>query len=77
MTAPFADTKLVTLSGFTRTMVSLRGKPTPDKLAAFLAAVYLDNNVLKIILAIALKTISNYSNHLLHKQLDAMFAADA
>jgi hypothetical protein len=77
MTAAFADTKLVALSAFTRTMVSLRGKPTPDKLAAFWAAGYTENNVLKIILAIAVKTISNYSNHFLHKQLDAMFEAHA
>jgi uncharacterized peroxidase-related enzyme len=73
--SPIPDTKLAALSVFTRTMVSSRGKPTPDELAAFLAAGYTENNVLDIILAIAVKTISSYSNHLLHTQLDAMLEA--
>lgn len=72
-----ADAKLAALSAFTQTMVSSRGKPTPDQLAAFLAAGYLENNVLEIILAIAVKTISNYSNHVLHTPVDAMFQAHA
>lgn len=72
-----ADAKLAALSAFTQTMVSSRGKPTPDQLAAFLAAGYSENNVLEIILAIAVKTISNYSNHVLHTPVDAMFQAHA
>lgn len=75
--ATIADAKLAALSAFTQTMVSSRGKPTPDQLAAFLAAGYSENNVLEIILAIAVKTISNYSNHVLHTPLDAMFQAHA
>lgn len=73
--APIADAKLAALSTFTQTMVSSRGKPTPDQLAAFLEAGYSENNVLEIILAIAVKTISNYSNHVLHTPVDAMFQA--
>lgn len=71
------DAKLAALSAFTQTMVSSRGKPTPDQLAAFLAAGYTENNVLEIILAIAVKTISNYANHVLHTPVDAMFLSQA
>ena len=74
---PVDDARLAALSTFTQTMVSSRGKPTPGELAAFLHAGYSEKNVLDIILAIAVKTISNYSNHLLHTPLDAMFEAQA
>lgn len=75
--SPIEDAKLAALSAFTQTMVSSRGKPAPDQLAAFLAAGYTENNVLEIILAIAVKTISNYSNHVLHTPVDAMFLSQA
>ncbi|WP_194715285.1 carboxymuconolactone decarboxylase family protein [Noviherbaspirillum soli] len=71
------DAKLAALSAFTQTMVSSRGKPTPDQLEAFLAAGYTENNVLEIILAIAVKTISNYANHVLRTPVDAMFLSQA
>ena len=74
---PIEDTKLAALSKFTQTMVSSRGKPTPEELAVFLNAGYSEKNVLEIILAIAVKTISNYSNHVLHTPVDAMFKAQA
>lgn len=75
--APIEDAKLAALSTFTQTMVSSRGKPTPDQLAAFLAAGYSESNVLDVILAISVKTISNYSNHVLHTPVDPMFQAHA
>lgn len=75
--SPIADPKLAALGAFTQTMVSSRGKPTPEQLATFLAAGYTENNVLEIILAIAVKTISNYSNHILHTPVDAMFMSQA
>lgn len=74
---PIEDAKLAALSAFTQTMVSSRGKPTPDQLAAFLAAGYTESNVLEIILAIAVKTISNYANHVLHTLVDTMFLSEA
>lgn len=67
------DGKLAALSRFTRTMVSSRGQPTPEDLRAFLGAGYTEKNVLEIILAIAVKTISNYANHVLHTEVDARF----
>jgi hypothetical protein len=46
-------------------------------LEAFVSAGYTEKNVLEIILALAVKTISNYSNHLLHTEVDAKFESMA
>lgn len=75
--APIEDARLAALNKFTQTMVTSRGKPLPDELAAFLTAGYTEKNVLEIILAIAVKTISNYSNHVFHTPVDDMFKAQA
>lgn len=71
------EPKLQVLATFTKIMVESRGKPTQEDLAAFLNAGYTEKNVLDIILAIAVKTISNYSNHVLHTKVDKMFADQA
>lgn len=72
-----ADAKLAALCGFTRTLLSTRGLPSRDEVETFLGAGYNERQVLEIILAIALKTISNYSNHMFHTPLDTAFAAHA
>ena len=69
------DAKLQALSVFTRVMVASRGKPTRQDLQAFLAAGFGERQVLEIILAIAVKAISNYSNHVFHTDVDPVFAA--
>ena len=71
------DARLAALSEFTAIMVEQRGNPTTEQFEAFLAAGYGDREVLDIVLAIAVKTISNYSNHLLHTEVDAAFRAYA
>jgi uncharacterized peroxidase-related enzyme len=71
------DPKLQQLATFTKIMVASRGKPTPAEVAEFLRAGYTEKNVLDIILATAVKTISNYSNHVLHTEVDSMFADQA
>lgn len=72
---PLPDGKLQALSVFTRVMVASRGKPGRQDLQAFLAAGFSERQVLEIILAIAVKTISNYSNHVFHTDVDPVFAA--
>lgn len=67
------DPKLRALADFTRSMVVSRGNPSPDELQHFLAAGYGERTVLEIILAIAVKTISNYSNHVFHTEVDEKF----
>ncbi len=71
------DPKLAALSTFTVTMLTSRGLPSRTDVQAFLAAGYEERHVLEIILAIAVKTLSNYSNHLFHTPLDEMFASRA
>ena len=71
------DAKLATLSAFTRHLVSTRGRPTRQHTEAFLAAGYSEVHVLYLILAIAVKTITNYSNHIFDTPLDEAFASRA
>jgi uncharacterized peroxidase-related enzyme len=67
------DPKLRALADFTRLMVVSRGRPSSEELRAFLAAGYTKRTVLEIILAIAVKTISNYTNHVFHSEVDERF----
>ncbi|MDE1933536.1 carboxymuconolactone decarboxylase family protein [Bradyrhizobium sp.] len=75
--AAIPDPKLAALSAFTETMRRTRGLPTQADLVVFLAAGYSERHVLAIVLALAVKTLSNYSNHLFHTQLDEVFSAFA
>lgn len=75
--APFPDAKLAALSKFTRIMVASRGLPKKAEVVEFLRAGYKEQHILDIILAIAVKTLSNYSNHLFHTPVDEKFAARA
>lgn len=68
------DEKLQALSEFTHHMWETRGLPTQNAAAAFKAAGYEDIHVLEIILAMAVKTISNYSNHVVQPEVDDAFA---
>ncbi len=71
------DAKLAELSRFTRVLVSSRGLPGNRDVQLFLDAGYSERQVLEIILAIAVKTLSNYTNHLFHTPLDQAFAKHA
>lgn len=69
-----SDKKLNALSTLTKIMVNTRGLPSEDDLAAFFSAGYSETHVLGIITGIAVKTMSNYSNHNTHPELDIVFA---
>ena len=56
-------------------MVKTQGRPRVDILQAFLAADFQERDVLYIVLAIAVKTLSNYSNHAFATPVDAVFSA--
>ncbi len=73
--APISDPRLAALSTFTRVMFDKSGRPSGEDVAAFLAAGFTENHVLGIILAIGVKTFSNYANHVFHTPLDAAFSA--
>jgi uncharacterized peroxidase-related enzyme len=68
------DQKLRALSDFTRTMFETRGRPDSSHVDGFLAAGYTERHVLEIILALAVKTLSNYANHVFHTPVDSVFA---
>ena len=70
---PLPEAKLDALATFTRVMLETRGLPTRSDVEAFLAAGYTEEHILHIVLALAVKTISNYSNHLFHTPLDTAF----
>jgi uncharacterized peroxidase-related enzyme len=72
---PVPDPKLRALSEFTRTLLAKRGWLARAEVDPFLAAGYTEGHILEIILAVAVKTLSNWSNHLFDTPVDAMFAA--
>lgn len=72
---PISDPKLSALAVFTAKMVASRGRPDDADVAAFKAAGYTERNILGVILAISVKTLSNYSNHVFHTPVDNAFAA--
>lgn len=75
--SPIPDPRLAALAAFTTLMVESRGRPEASDVAAFLAAGYEERHILSIILAIAVKTISNYTNHIADPVVDQPFAGRA
>ena len=72
-----ADIRLGPLSEFTRRMTLLRGAVEKDDVDRFLAAGFTSQHVFGVILAIACKTFSNYTNHLVGTEVDTAMAAYA
>ena len=72
---PIPEPKFAALAEFTRVMVTKRGYPEESDVAAFLAAGFTETQILSIILAISIKTISNYTNHIFQTPLDKVFKA--
>ncbi len=70
-----ADARLEALRSFAQTMVRTRGNPTTEDAKRFLGAGYSEKHILGVILAIGVKTLSNYTNHIFHTDLDAAFAS--
>lgn len=70
------DDKFRALHEFTKVMNVSRGNPTPEEAKNFLDAGFSEKHILAIILAQAVKTISNYSNHIFHTEVDDAFAGN-
>ncbi len=68
------DDKLGALQRFVQVMFDTRGKPEPADVEAFKAAGFSERHVLEVILALAVKTLSNYTNHIFHTPVDEAFA---
>lgn len=67
---PISDDRLQALRVFTETVMEKRGWLDDSDVQAFLDAGYTRQNILEVILAIAMKTISNYTNHIAETPLD-------
>jgi len=72
---PIGDARPAALAAFTSEMVETRGLPSRAAAEVFLAAGFSERHMLEIVLAMAVKTISNISNHLFHTPLDPVFSA--
>jgi len=64
------DRKLEALHRFTALVVRNRGWGLDGDVDEFLAAGYTRRNVLEVILGVATKVMSNYTNHIADTQLD-------
>lgn len=72
---PIEDKKLSVLAAMTREMLLSRGRPEPSVVEDFLNTGYSEKQLLDIVLAISVKTLSNYTNHLFRTPVDKAFKA--
>lgn len=70
---PITDNKLNALSEFTKILTESRGNATDEQLNRFLSEGFMPVHVLGIIAGIAVKTMSNYSNHITQPNVDTVF----
>ena len=75
--SPLRDSKLEALRTFAVVINETRGWPGDADVEAFLAAGYTKEAVLNVVLATALKVMSNYTNHIAATPIDDAFSASA
>jgi uncharacterized peroxidase-related enzyme len=75
--APLGSPRLEALRAFTQQVVRRRGALPDSALGELLAAGYGKRQVLEILVGVAMKTLSNYANHLARTPVDAMFLGAA
>ncbi len=73
----YDDPRLEALRQLTLTLVRERGHASEADVERFLDAGFTRQQVLEIVLVIAHKTMSNYTNHLADTEVDRAFAAHA
>ena len=71
---PIADSRLEALRRFTQAVVAQRGWVGEAEIEKFLAAGFDKRRVFDVILGTAMKTLSNYTNHVAKTPLDEAFA---
>lgn len=72
-----SDTKLEALVRLTKEMVDARGHVAAETINQFVAAGYRKEQVLEVLVGVALKVMSNYTYHLTQVEVDGAFAAEA
>lgn len=73
---PLGDPKLNALREFTRLVVRRRGFVSPRDVEKLLSVGYTHANVLDVVLGVAMKTLSNYANHILETPLNPQFESE-
>ena len=68
------EARLAALVRFTKSAIEHRGWIPESEQKAFLDAGFTNRHVLDVISVLALKTLSNYTNHLAQPPLDEAFA---
>jgi uncharacterized peroxidase-related enzyme len=71
------DARLEALRRFTQAVVRNRGHLEDAQVKDFLSAGYQPHQALEVLTGVALKTLSNYTNHLAETPLDTAFAPRA
>ncbi|HUY92173.1 MAG TPA: carboxymuconolactone decarboxylase family protein [Pirellulales bacterium] len=72
---PIDHPRLEALRVLAAELVARRGWPAEASISAFLAADFAPEQVLEVVLGVGMKTLSNYTNHIVHTQVDEPFAA--
>ena len=72
---PLADAKLEALRVLTLILVRNRGRATQKELDTFFAVGFKPRHILDILVGMAQKTLSNYTNHLAKTDVDEPFKA--
>ncbi len=72
---PIADNKLEALRVFTTKVVDKRGWVNKEDIQAFLNSSYSRQQLIEVIMGVALKTYSNYFNHIAEIPVDDAFAS--
>ncbi len=67
---PLSDPKLEALRTFARQVIELRGHLSDDQINDFLAAGYTPSQSLEVLVGLATKLLSNFTNALAHTELD-------
>ncbi|MFQ5775314.1 MAG: carboxymuconolactone decarboxylase family protein [Kiloniellaceae bacterium] len=75
--SPIADERLQLLVTLVRAIVGTRGWPDRALVERFFALDYTPQHYLEIVLAVSMKTLSNYVNHAADTPLDEAFASDS
>ena len=74
---PLTDPKLNSLATLTREIVSKRGHVEAQTIENFLAAGSRKEQILEVLIGVALKTMSNYLDHISPTDLDQAFQSEA
>ena len=72
-----SDPKLEALIALTKEIVSQRGHVRAQVIENFPAAGYRKDQVLEVLIGVALKTMSNYLDHISPTELDPAFQAES